>query len=157
LKNSPWLLAMQGLESEAAHGRRHAARHERFVKNRVLQQGQLLNISFQVIQASDLLHEVSLTAVARVPDLDGLSDSRHPGCRLRCIVPDGDKTTWSQHHDQLCQELFANSPLVWFMGPIAKWVTGFMGMERKDIPEKHRRGNQCKHTPDDRRRPFRNH
>jgi hypothetical protein len=119
-----------------------------------LGQCELLRMNMQIIQALNLANEVALATIAWVPNLDR---SCQTGCCLCCIIPYRYKSARSQHYDEFRQKLFTHSSLVWLMWPVAEWIISFMRVKWKYVPEKNRYRNQCKHAPDNSRRPLSNH
>ena len=62
-----------------------------------LEQFQMLCITLQIIQTSDLPDEITLATIAWVPNLHDFSDCRQPVRSFRGIVPNGHKAARTQH------------------------------------------------------------
>jgi hypothetical protein len=103
-----------------------------------------------------LAQELSLPAVAWVPDADHRYDIHDAvGCGSR-IVPNRDDACWPQQYNKRLEEVLASTPFARVMLAIGKRIIRFVRVEWKHVPQEYSGINLIEHAPDDGSRPLGN-
>jgi hypothetical protein len=106
------------------------------------------------IEFRDLRLELCLSSVARVPHANHRYSIRDAMGRSGSVIADGDDAGRLQQDNELLEQFLAGSPFVRVVLAVGKWLSGFMRMKGKDVPEEDASVDVFQHAPYDRRSSF---